>query len=271
MQTVSLEAPLVAVMWLVALARAHGLQLMPEVYAGLGLVVWGIYLVDRTMDARAWKEGSAWTARHAFCARHSGVLRWVVLPMLGITLAWLALFRVPETLLWHGAMIGGLVTGYLGWHVLRADPTKMEAREASKGLLAAALFALGVCAGVYAHEYRYPGWAMIVGQALLTSLFATNLFGLAVVERERDGVLGNRIRSRYLVARVAAIVMGGSVWLPGVEVVMPLRWLSIAVMSGVVMMSVIHGKRRHFSEMGYRCLVDAALVISACMLIWLAS
>jgi hypothetical protein len=268
---VSLEAPLVAVIWLVALARAHGLQLMPEVYAGLGLVVWGIYLVDRMVDARSWKEGSSWTARHAFCARNSVLLCWVFLPLLVVAVAWLALFRVSETLLWHALMIAALVAGYMLWHVLRAPPAKIEEREASKGLLASALFALGVCAGVYAHEFRYPGWAMMVGQALLTCLFATNLFGLGVIEREKEGGLGDRIRVSYHTARLAAFVMGVGVWLPWVEVVRPLRLLSLAVLMGVVMMSVIHAKREHLSEIGYRCLVDAVLVVSALLLIWLAA
>lgn len=260
-----------AVLWMMAVARVHGLQLMPEVYAGLGLVVWGIYLVDRTVDARSWKQGRPWTARHAFCVRNGLVIRWVLLPLLGVTVAWLALFRVPETLLWHCLMIAALVVGYLVWHVLLASPIKIEEREASKGLLAAALFALGVCAGVYAHEFRYPGWAMMVGQALLTALFATNLFGLGVVEREREGTVGHRILVSYQSARWIAIVLGMAVWLPGIEVVRPLRLLAVAVMTGVVLMALIHAQRRHFSEITYRCLVDAVLIISALLLMGLSA
>ena len=271
LQKVSLEAPLVAVLWLMALARAHGLQLMPAVYAGLGLVVWGIYLVDRIMDARSWKAGSPWTARHAFCARHSAALSWFLLPALGGIVAWLALFQVPETLLWHALMIAALVAGYLGWHVLRNPPANSEEREASKGLLSSALFALGVCAGVYAHEFRYPGWAMMAGQGLLTGLFATNLFGLACVEREKAGVLGRRTRVSYDVMRIATLVVAVGAWLPGIEVVWPLRLLSVAVIAGVVLMSLIHVKRKQLSEIAYRCLVDAALIVAALVLIGLAN
>jgi hypothetical protein len=112
---------------------------------------------------------------------------------------------------------------------------------------------------------------MIGGQALLTSLFATNLFGLGVVEREREGATVNRITSSYHAARLAAFVMGVGVWLPGVEVVRPLRLLSLAVMTGVVLMSVIHAQRKLLSEIGYRCLVDAVLVVSAWVLIVLAA
>jgi hypothetical protein len=266
-QRVSLEAPLVAVVWLAALANAHGLRLMPEVYAGLGLMVWAIYLWDRTMDGRNWGSGQAWTARHSFCARHRRWLGWIGVPVVLVVLIWLAVFRLPELLVRHCLMVGGLVAGYLVWQSWTASKAESDERELSKALVAAALFAVGVCAGVYSSEYRYPDWAVVAGQSLLMGLFAINLLGLSIVERERSGaVVGRPLLNGHGVVAGMTIVGSALVWMPGIEVVPPLRLLSLGVLGGLVMMGTIHLNRSRMSEIGYRCLVDAALVLAGVVL-----
>ncbi len=47
----SLEAPIVAVAWQLTLAHLHGVRLFPSVVAILGLTVWWIYVLDRSLDA----------------------------------------------------------------------------------------------------------------------------------------------------------------------------------------------------------------------------
>lgn len=262
----SLEAPLVAVGWLTALAGAHGLLLMPEVYAGLFGVVWAIYLIDRILDAGSWLSGRPWTARHHFCFRHRRTLLLGVLPVLVGLSAWLAFFRVPGVLLWHCLAIAGVVAGYLGWHVIIQGKVEAEGRECSKSLLASALFALGVCAGVYAHEYRYPGWAMVAGEVLLTGLFGTNLFGLAILERERAGQGVNQLEMARLAIRWVTLAVALVVWLPLPEPDQPLRLLALSVVAGVVVMSALHVRRARLSEISYRCLVDAVLLAAAGLL-----
>ena len=49
----SLDAPLIAVLWQALLARSFGIPLVPAGSAALGLTVWAIYLADRILDARA--------------------------------------------------------------------------------------------------------------------------------------------------------------------------------------------------------------------------
>lgn len=262
----SLEAPLVAVGWLTALAGAHGLLLMPEVYAGLFGVVWAIYLIDRILDAGGWLSGRPWTARHHFCLRHRRTLLLGVLPVLAGLSMWLAFFRVPGVLLWHCLGIAGVVAGYLGWHVMIRGKVAAEGRECSKSLLASALFALGVCAGVYAHEYRYSGWAMVAGEVLLTGLFGTNLFGLAILERERAGQGVKQLEMARLAIRWVTLAVALVVWLPLPEPDQPLRLLALSVVAGVLAMSALHVRRAGLSEISYRCLVDAVLLAAAGLL-----
>lgn len=262
-QRVSLEAPVVAVVWLGALAKVQGLVLMPEMYVGLGLLVWGIYLADRSMDARRWDPAVPWTARHAFCARQRKWLGWVGLPVLLGTLVWMALFRLPVWLVEHCLMVGALVVAYLGWQMWGLRRGDVEDREISKSIVAGSLFALGVGAAVYAHEDRYPAWAVVAGQSLLTGLFAINLLGLSIVE---GGASSGRLAKAYGGVWVLTVVGVVWVWTPAVEVDRPLRLLSLGVMVGVLLMGMIHLNRARLSAIGYRCWVDAALVLAAVVL-----
>ncbi len=91
----SLEAPLVAVLWQRALAHAHGIRLTPLLDAGLALACWVIYVLDRTLDTFASNSAGELDLRHAFYHRHRRVLLLGVLPPALMTLAWMALNVIP--------------------------------------------------------------------------------------------------------------------------------------------------------------------------------
>ena len=65
----SLEAPLIAMAWMLGLAHLNRVPVMPGVLAGLGLCVWMIYVLDRLLDTRG-KADSELDARHRFHRRH---------------------------------------------------------------------------------------------------------------------------------------------------------------------------------------------------------
>ncbi|WP_395738031.1 hypothetical protein [Prosthecobacter sp.] len=109
----SLEAPLVAVLWQAALAHAHGVRLMPMLSVGLGLVCWAVYLLDRTLDTFAVKHVAELDVRHAFYHRHRRVLLWGVIPAVLLVLGWLALWEIPEGVLWQALGLALLVALYL--------------------------------------------------------------------------------------------------------------------------------------------------------------
>ena len=164
-------------------------------------------------------------------------------------------------------MVGGLVVGYLGWQLLGSKEKGADEREVPKAMAAAALFALGVFAGVNTNEHRYPDWAFLAGQSLLTGLFAINLLGLAIVEREVVGSGAIRVL-RHAYGMVGFLTVGGVlvVWLPVVEEVWPLRLLSLAVLVGVAAMDLIHRNRSRLSAIAYRCWVDAVLIAAGALL-----
>ena len=105
----SLDAPLVALLWQVLFVRCfHGsLGLLPA--ALLAVAVWIIYVADRTLDA--WRETPG-TPRHEFYRRY-----WrTVLPVWIAALAaggWLAWSRLPGPLFVEGAAVASGTALYL--------------------------------------------------------------------------------------------------------------------------------------------------------------
>lgn len=112
----SLEAPVVAVLWQAALAHAHGIRLTPLLNAGLALACWVIYVLDRTLDTLGVKDVAELDVRHAFYHRHRHVLLLGVVPAAMVVLGWMAFYVIPEGVLWQAVGLALLVALYLaGW------------------------------------------------------------------------------------------------------------------------------------------------------------
>src|ERR1700726_3693665 len=105
----SLDAPIVALLWQLLFVRCfHGsLGTLPA--ALLAVAVWLIYVADRTLDA--WR-GCVEQPRHEFYRRH-----WrAVLPVWLVALgggAWLAWSRLPGPLFIEGAAVASGTGLYL--------------------------------------------------------------------------------------------------------------------------------------------------------------
>lgn len=109
----SLEAPLVAVLYQMVLMHAHGIRPTPLLGTGLGLACWVVYALDRTLDTFGAKQEAELDVRHAFYFRHRRLLLWAVIPAAVAALAWMALFVIPEGVLWQAAGLALLVALYL--------------------------------------------------------------------------------------------------------------------------------------------------------------
>ena len=130
----SLEAPMVAVLWQAALAHAHGISLTPLLGLGLGLACWVVYLLDRTLDTFAVQSTAELDVRHAFYHRHRRVLMLGVLPPALMLLGWLALFVIPEGVLWQAAGLGLLVALYLASWSAQGSPFTRDVFISCAGL-----------------------------------------------------------------------------------------------------------------------------------------
>jgi len=98
----SLDAPLVAVLWQGFLAYRFSLPLRPVARVVLGLTVWAIYLLDRLLDARR-PAFHGEPARHRYYRRNSNLMT-ALLAVVAITDALAAILWLRPSILREGML-----------------------------------------------------------------------------------------------------------------------------------------------------------------------
>ncbi len=128
----SLDAPIVALLWQMLFARCFHAEVGAAATALLVLAVWLIYAADRVFDARVESK----LPRHEFYRRN-----WrAVVPVWSIALAiagWLAWTRLPAMLFERGMVL--LIAVALYFALVHLAPLRIWPKEAA----VAVLFALG--------------------------------------------------------------------------------------------------------------------------------
>jgi hypothetical protein len=128
----SLDAPLVALLWQILFARCFHARIDPLPSILLVLAVWLIYAADRSLDA--W-TGSAARPRHLFYRRHWKTLLplWILVLAAGSALAWT---RLSPDLLLRGLALSAAVVVYFAL-------VHCGIFQKTKEIAVALLFALG--------------------------------------------------------------------------------------------------------------------------------
>ncbi|MEQ1884385.1 MAG: hypothetical protein ABL967_04940 [Bryobacteraceae bacterium] len=186
----SLDAPIVAVLWQILFLRCFRspVELLPV--ALLALTVWLIYAADRALDALA---GDAHTARHRFYRKHGRMLAplWIA----GFAAAaWMAFTGLPAPLLRSGFILLGGVSVY--FFAVHAAPGRFARIPRSgnvrwtKEAAVAVLFAMGSSLGAWQNIHNKADVAAIV---LFSALCWINC--VAIEHWERNACPENRSRS----------------------------------------------------------------------------
>lgn len=111
LNVLSLDAPIVALIWQDFLSRCiPSILRMPGRYV-LGLTVWAIYIADRLIDVRS-PPGGEETARHRFYRKNAIAAGLFLTLILAVDLV-LALDELRPEVFLNGLPIGGIVLGYL--------------------------------------------------------------------------------------------------------------------------------------------------------------
>ena len=105
----SLDAPLIAVLWLYLLAVSGQIRISPLVTLALGLVVWLIYIADRLLDGLH-AGPLALSARHQFYRVHRGTWFSILFGVLVLTCC--VCFELDARTLTFGTLLMLAVAGY---------------------------------------------------------------------------------------------------------------------------------------------------------------
>jgi hypothetical protein len=228
----SLDAPLVALLWQMLFARCFHARVEPLPSILLVLAVWLIYAADRTIDA--W-TGHGARPRHEFYRRHWRALLplWLVALAAGSALAWM---RLTKEMLLSGLALAIAVSLYFALLHLGAFHRTKEAAVA-------VLFALGATLSAWPNVHSAVDMEAI---ALFSGLCWINCVAIESWEGQ----------SRWPVGAAAGFVaFGGMLLLFGGRPI-----LGGAVAASALCFVLLDCARRHFSLDALRVLADVALL-----------
>ena len=235
---VGLDAPAVAVVWQRFLGAAHGVRVPAGASVALGLVVWGVYLADRWLDARPDRPAEA-ADRHRFARRHRTAVG--VAAVAATLAAGVAALLLPAAYIGTGAAVAvGLVAYMVGVHTVG----RSAVGEFGKAFLVGLLFAAGVVVPLAAERpHEALAWLPAVGAFAAACWLNCRL--IAGWEAPgRDRVAGP--------LAAAAIALGLALVAP--------RPVGLAVACGVVLLLALHRVRPRVSVRARRVLADVALL-----------
>jgi hypothetical protein len=244
----SLDAPVVALLWQAFFVRAfHArLGLIPAVL--LAAAVWLVYAADRMLDA--WR-GTGLQPRHEFYRRH-----WrVVLPVWGAVFGagvWLAATRLPRDLLLPGLAIGAGTAVYFA--AVHAAPRFLKLAGSPSGTKEAAValvFALGSSLTAWS---RIEVAADVVAIAVFSALCWINCVAIEDWEASRP-------------ARPAAVLAAGMVAVASVLFLREHRPLiGCAESAAALGLMLVDRCRLRVSPDAVRVLADAVLLTPVLLL-----
>jgi len=257
----SLDAPLVAVVWLGAFARAFDSPVTFSVYAVLFLAVWSIYIGDRLLDGLRQKNWSLATERHRFVRRHRigfMALLLILLPMAAV----LTLKSLPMDLILAGLALCALVILYFTAFVNLFPRLKpLRAKEFACGLVFALGTSLGVDAlrrGIFSDPVKY-----LPAVLLFAALCIFNCLVIAARERQTDQAndpiaasIWWKSLDRDLIAFGAVLMLAsGLAWICDRQ-----NFLYPLCLVSVFALLLLHLFQKYFSRSLSRVLVDAVLL-----------
>lgn len=245
----SLDAPVVAVLWQAFLAQRYEVPLRPAARVALFLTVWGIYIADRLLDVRH-ATVTAESARHRFYRRH----RMLAIALLGllftIDLAIAAVWLRPAVLR-NGLVPLGVVLVYL------IALNLSGARQVAKELVVAFVFTTGTFLVAWTNDPASP-LTLLAPAAAFLLLCLSNLASIEKWEGEelRLGGPPPHVTTR-------ALVRAAPVWIPLLAAVSLLQardpWYLAIGISAAAISGLLYTGRRIPAE-ARRVLVDAALL-----------
>ncbi len=134
----SLDAPVIALIWQDFLSRCYPTVLLPAGRAVLGLTVWGIYLADRLLDIRH-PASTSESVRHRFYRHHRNFALALFVLVAGSDLLITCLWLRPAVFHYGIALSGGVIL-YLGAFPFTGWSTAVWKKPAAASLFTAGIF-----------------------------------------------------------------------------------------------------------------------------------
>ncbi|MGB6219808.1 hypothetical protein [Haloferula sp.] len=269
----SLDAPLVAVVWLFMFSRAWRVDFHPwQSYAALGLTVWIIYVTDRLLDVRVRSASDpSLGLRHDFHAKHWKAFSvGLVVAVLGVV--WLTLKALPVEVIHYSIPIVVMVGSFF---VLVVMAPKTSEIPYFRNILAGMTFGLGTSLAAHIYIPMESFMEMIGSREVISFgvLCVLNISAIHLWEHSRRTDDPEIRAADELSLTLPLILLGaaalwfafqdnpgmfGSSMKGGESQTRPFFY---AVMVSAALLQVINRTRDRFSMDALRSLADAAMIV----------
>ena len=249
----SLDAPLVALVWQGLFHQTFAVDLIWREAAVLALSVWLIYLADRWLDAAELDLTKPHSFRHAFYARHkrSVVIVWLVI--LSIDTA-LIVTTLSARQLRVGLVLGAFVLIYLlGVHALK--PLARYSKELQVGLA----FGVGTSLLLWSQQASVE---LSVATVLFAGLCTLNCLFIALWERDLDvaqeqvSLLGSSPKTAHFIP----ILTGFFILVTTFSYTLQPPVFTVALSLAALLLLGLHTLQAKLSLTALRVLADVALL-----------
>lgn len=261
----SLDAPLVAILWQALFAHCFDAHVTGAAFAALGFAVWFIYVSDRLLDALR-GDGDEEVPRHRFYQSNWSVLGLCATLGLGV-LGWICAQLDPHVLRNGFTMLAAVLAYFAMVHIVPDAVRRFWPKELIVGIL----FALGTCLATWTRTPD-PGSEMILPALLFAALCWLNCIAIEYWEWNRYGRaiektphtltlwVGRRLRWAALAICVFAAILA-----PGPDT--GLRPLFFAGLLSAAAILWLDHSRRNLSTEALRVLADVSLLSPLLVLI----
>lgn len=271
----SLDAPVVALVWLAMFAPIAGMNYQPwQAYTALGLVVWGIYVVDRVMDLKFLGRGDhRLKERHLFHGRHFAIMGTLGVgalisgAVIALTSGW------PSTLIGghyftSNAEVGYIVPGLImvaGYFVMAITALQDDEIPHLRNLLAGLAFGYGTAMTACVNGSIREGlgellvWPPMLCFSLLCGI---NISAIHFWEHSRRATDPDTKAAHELALTFPLCLLAGvTAWLALRENVLLLRGFYAAILTATGLLFLLNRNRSRFSMDALRVLADVALIV----------
>lgn len=258
----SLDAPLVAVVWLYIFAKTWRVNYLPwTAYIALGLVVWVIYVVDRLADvAIREKSPEGLEERHRFHHRHKRLLS-ILVKCAAVLAIGLVVTSLPLRIYGYAVPGGILVIGFFTLSIFSTTPP--NELPYAKNVLAGLAFAYGTSM----LAFSYTGFSMmeLLRSAELITFAVLCIMNICAIDLWEHSARSPdpEIKATDELALTLPLTLLGAASLvfavrdPDVTT----RPFFYAILTGAALLQILNRTRSRFQPDALRVLADVALLL----------
>lgn len=264
----SLDAPTVALVWLLAFAWAARINLPTWIPIVLASGTWGVYLLDRILDARSallTNQPSQLRLRHIFHWRMRRLLFPLAILLVIIAIS-LAIAEMPPTArLRNSFLMAAALAYFLGVHARAVGlaTAKFAWLKNFKELFVAMIFTAACVLPTFA-RIQIPS-ALVLSALLFAALAWLNCHAIQIWESRTSSAVNSILLAAILLGALAIFT---SWFAAQSDARFPA--LDLAVALSALLFVLLQINKQHFSSLSLRIAADLALLTPLPLLLWSA-